>query len=306
MSAPQAPGLSSGHGVLPIRTVILRVSVDLEVLAVLNSVRDRFMDPDVIPPFHALSGILRVASQYKASKFRKLMVRCLETGYVTSFERTGGQSVLGNEIFPEPIPHPNAVLKICIECDVQQCLAFAYWDACFAGMESILSSHPDELLPPSTVKTTVMGNMALMVFQAKRVKSTFSCFAPDCKCSAKVRLPETLEAQRSLAFPLDNPNIRASEFGSLLAEDLVADFCKRCRKLWAQKDEKSRAELWDNLPGYFGLPPWGELVAHGTKESRRLLHIVRHMIDAFQDQGVLFQPMLLPPLLVLLGPQHWI
>lgn len=194
------------------------------------------------------------------------MVRCLESGYVTSIEKTCGQSALGNEIFPEPRPHPNSVLKLCLECDVQQCLAFAYWDACFAGMESILSSHPDALLPPSTVRTAVMGNMALQVFQAARVKRTFASFAPDCKCPTKVCVPQKLEAQRNLSFPFDDPNARASEFGSLLSEEMAADFCKRCRKIWTQKDEESRAELWENLPGYFGLPSWEELVARGAQE----------------------------------------
>jgi hypothetical protein len=35
--------------------------------------------------------------------------------------------------------------------------------------------------------------------------------------------------------------------------------CKPCLESLAAAHEKARAELWDRLPSFFGLPPWEEL-----------------------------------------------
>jgi hypothetical protein len=77
---------------------------------------------------------------------------------------------------PRSFSTPNTVLKLLLECDVETCLQFAYWETCSRGMINVFSDEPDTSLSPAVVKNAAMGAVRLMLAHVDQVKYVFDSF----------------------------------------------------------------------------------------------------------------------------------
>ncbi|KAJ7350461.1 hypothetical protein DFH08DRAFT_695648 [Mycena albidolilacea] len=147
------------------------------------------------------------------------------------------------------------------ENNILSALPFAYYRATSLGLDRLLGgiTRPDGTLaslPPVHLHRCIQGREKLLHAQYRN-ENTYgwlrgwdgtACVGPAGQCA---RIREILSHKY-----LDTVTVRAFQ---KLKDGTLEHFCLGCRSRISELQEAGRKKMWEELPGYFGLPPWEEL-----------------------------------------------
>ena len=142
-----------------------------------------------------------------------------------------------------------------MKCKVSFALPFAYYRACIAGDPASLNTNATETtLPTKTLKAALRGHARL---KADEVRLAKKLALQDCKgwsCSGKT------PSSRAQVFNWILPGT-ASQGGVMEKGDFRGSgYCSQCSQTFRKELSAAKKDTWENLPSYFGLPPWGDTV----------------------------------------------
>ena len=98
-----------------------------------------------------------MTAKYGFSDVREQLVEDLKGAYPTKWEDFEAATVLGENIFGSPRPHPNAVLNLFLEQNIRFALPFAAYRATIGGFSSLISNEPGAVLPRLALATIIHG-----------------------------------------------------------------------------------------------------------------------------------------------------
>jgi len=84
-----------------------------------------------------------MATKYGFTDVREQLIEDLNGAYPTDWDDFEVATVLGEEVFGSPQPHPNAVLNLFLEQKIMFALPFAAYRATLGGFPSLASDEPD-------------------------------------------------------------------------------------------------------------------------------------------------------------------
>jgi len=192
-----------------------------------------------------------MTTKYEFREIRSQILLDLLPAYPTQFSDYKTSSCLGEAVFGPPLPHPNSVLDLFVQCKVSFALPFAYYRACVAGDPALLNTSAGETaLPTDTLKATLRGQTQL---KADEVQLARRLALQDCKgwrCSGKT------PSSRTQVFDWILP--RATTQGGILEKGdfMGSGHCDECSQTFAQGLLGAQKDTWEKLPSYFGLPTW--------------------------------------------------
>ncbi|KAF9652540.1 hypothetical protein BDM02DRAFT_3109080, partial [Thelephora ganbajun] len=223
------------------------------------------------PDFITFSSILRMTTSYKIDNVREQILEDLCDAYPKTFEAYEHSETLGERVFGNPKPHPNAVLKLFETCNLAFALPFAYYRACTAGTLALTSVEPALRLPPRVLAAAVVGQSRLKARELQVVRQLlfdrpakkFSCSGWLCPGSHETnhrRTGQTSPYER-LFNSISSQSSEVDMAVSILETKVLVDnaFCARCLERFNTCLRGAREELWTSLPRVFGLNPWSGL-----------------------------------------------
>lgn len=221
------------------------------------------------PPFREFASLLRLVTKYEINTVRDVLLENFRTIYAPG---QGSRGVpINRDYFGDPQPHPNEVLKLFYECQVEFALPFAFYEACVAGIKSLTSTDPSIRLPPVPLSQAVRGFCTLQEWEWKLARS--------------ILLLDRQSHTSSMCRPLD---LRSTNSGSPLQDVLraicpevgvrtggilhILDFpngenCVDCVRRWNEIKHQAKMELWKSLPETFGMESWTEIYSKGNNRA---------------------------------------
>lgn len=229
----------------------------------------RFPTRHQTPNFATFSSILRMTTFYKIDNVREQILEDLCGAYPKTFDAYERSGTLGEGIFGDPKPHPNAVLKLFETCNVAFALPFAYYRACTAGTSALTSVEPASRLPPRILAAAVVGQSRLKAIELQVVRQLlffdrptkiFSCsgwFCPGTFETNHKRLGQTSPYER-LFNSISSQSSEVDMSVSILETKALTDdaFCAKCLERFNVCLKGAKGEVWAGLPRIFGLNPW--------------------------------------------------
>lgn len=156
---------------------------------------------------------------------REVMIKHLEDEYqlvkFTDFSQRSSLHTSGAT--PAFITHPNQVLSLCIECDIESCLPAAYWDVSRCGIRSAYSDQYP--LSPGVIKTALLGMTSLRELENANIAKVFSIFSSACNCSDSVHGILQLESLRTSLSHADSVILH-----TLKGDKRLSQFCTNCQE----------------------------------------------------------------------------
>jgi len=175
---------------------------------------------------------------------------------------TGKVTPNHHRYFGDPQPHPNEVLKLFHECQVDFALPFAFYEACVAGIKSLTNTDPSIKLPPVILSQTVRGFCRLQEWEWGLARSILF---PDRQSHTSNRC-RPLDLSTDSGSPLQDvsrairPGFGATEGGILHMVDFpIGENCVDCVRRWNNIKQQTKAKLLRSLPEIFGMEPWAEI-----------------------------------------------
>lgn len=212
-----------------------------------------------------------MTTSYRITSVREQILEDLHNAYPKVFNVYEQSGMLGEKVFGDPKPHPNAVLKLFETCNVAFALPFAYYRACTAGTLALTSVEPTLRLPPRVLSAAVVGQSRLKARELQIVRQLlfdrpakmFSCSSWLCPGSHETnhkRSGQTSPYERLF----NSISSQASEVDmavSVLETKVLADsaFCAKCLERFNACLRSAREEIWTSLPRMFGLHQWSNL-----------------------------------------------
>ena len=210
----------------------------------------RFLHRHRTPVFSTFSSLLRMTTKYQFQEIRSQILLDLLPAYPTSLSEYDTSSCLGELVFGTPLPHPNSVLKLFVECKVRFALPFAYYRACIAGDPASLTTTAKEIaLSPDTLKAALRGQAQLKGNEVKLAKKLAlrECRAWTCFPNRVQVFEWILPATATQSGILERGGFSGS------------GHCVQCSQVFAQELSKVREDIWNKLPSCFGLSSWEKL-----------------------------------------------
>lgn len=211
-------------------------------------------------PFPRFAALLRLSRKYEMQGVRKLLIHHVQKHYpieMSVYELVIDEHGTAAEAAFTISPHPNEVLKLFWECEIMHCLPVAFYEATSRGINSLTSSKPNVTLPPEILTPALKALVALNSNHVQHIRMTVPTFRACALCRrANLMGVEHLlaptKADLSL-FPLRESGAKP-EISRILCEGCVEELKESyCNFKYA---------LWEDLPGMFALPQWGELHKH--------------------------------------------
>ena len=222
------------------------------------------------PPFREFSSLLELSTKYQVNTVRDALLTNLRTPY-TPGQDTGNVIPIYHKYFGDPQPHPNEVLKVFHECQVDFALPFAFYEACVAGIKSLTNTDPSIKLPPVPLSQAVRGFCTLQEWEWELARSIL-CMDRRSHRSNRCR-PLDLRSTNS-GSPLQDV-LRAIYPGfGVMGGDILhmvdfpnGDNCADCVRRWNEVKRHAKMELWKSLPEIFGMEPWAEIYSKGNRAT---------------------------------------
>ena len=117
----------------------------------------RFPARNRVPEFAVFAPLLRMTTKYGFPDIYEALVEELRGAYPAQWEDFEKAQVLGEDIFGEPKPHPNAVLNLFLEQRIKWASPFAAYRAGLGTPSSLASDEPDTILPRPTLASIIHG-----------------------------------------------------------------------------------------------------------------------------------------------------
>ena len=200
-----------------------------------------------------------MATKYQFQEIRSQILLDLLPAYPTKLSEYEGSSCLGEAVFGSLPLHPNSVLDLFVTCKVAFALPFAYYRACIAGDPTSPSTSAKQLAllhnTHGTLQRVLRGQSRLKADEVQLArKVTFQDCAAWGQCSGKS------PSSRVLVFNWIHPEV-VTQSGILERVGLPGSgYCSQCSQTFRKELSAAKKDTWENLPSYFGLPPWGDTV----------------------------------------------
>lgn len=222
------------------------------------------------PPFREFASLLRLSTKYQIKTVRDELLTNLRA-MCTPGQNVGDSTPIYREYFGDPQPHPNEVLVLFYESQVEFALPFAFYEACMAGIKSLTSTDPSIGLPPVPLSQAVRG---FSVLQEREWKLARCILLSDCQSHASTKCrPLDLRSADS-GSPLQDvlcavfPGFGMTSGGILGIPDFpIGDHCADCVQRWNGIKQQAKVELWRSLPEIFGMEPWMDIYSMGNKTT---------------------------------------
>ena len=216
----------------------------------------RFPHRHKTPDFTTFSSLLRMTTKYQLQEIRSQILFDLFTAYPTTISEYEGSPCLGEAVFGSPPPHPNLVLDLFVTCKVAFALPFAYYRACIAGDPASLGASTRGLVHPSdTLKTALHGQARLKVDEVQLARRV--AFQD---CTAWGACLRKSPAGRGQIFDWIHPEVMTRSGILERGDSPGPGYCVQCSQAFRKELSKAKKDTWENLPSYFGLPPWDDTV----------------------------------------------
>jgi len=223
----------------------------------------RFPPRRRVPEFTLFASLLRMATKYGFSDLREQLVEDLKGAYPTKWEDFETTSVLGEDVFGLPKPHPNTVLNLFVGQNVRFAIPFAYYRASIGGFSALMSDKPGMVLPRDTLARAIYGmgvTQRMMPTTAYAIGYTMNLIVcPDKACMLNVGISPKQQRTEVLRR-LSDVMFGERQGGLLSAPSLGGITCGKCRESLKSSHSAHRRACWGVLPSAFAVAKsWDEL-----------------------------------------------
>ena len=214
----------------------------------------RFPSWRKVPEFRVFTSLLRMATKYGFSDVREQLLHSLEGAYPTKWEAYRTSSLLGEDVFGLPSPHPNAVLNLFLEQNVRFAIPLAAYRAALGGFSSLISDEPGAMLSRLTLASTIYGMEAIrggvskFAFFAIAGMSTERCRDRNCLLNEDASPTKTSVERLDRIRNIICKEGKGDVFSSL---SLGSIFCASCAKPVERDYGYLCKTFWKDLPLLF-------------------------------------------------------
>ena len=203
-----------------------------------------------------------MTAKYDFSDVREHLLHSIDGAYPTKWEAYQTASVLGEDVFGSPKPHPNAVFNLFLEQNVKSAIPMAAHRAALAGFTSLINDEPGTVLSRLTLASTIYGVEVMRGGVSKLAYSIVcgtglrECGNEGCLMSLDIGTPE--QGMEGLNKIYD---VIVKKEGDLFSPLSLGDtFCASCAKPVEREYNSWCATVWKNLPRIFRVGKgWDEL-----------------------------------------------
>ena len=204
-----------------------------------------------------------MSTKYGFSSLREQLLHSLKGAYPTKWEAYQNASVLGEDIFGSPKPHPNLVLNLFLEQNVRFAMPVAAYRAALGGFSSLISTEPGLALPRLALASIFYG-MDVMRSEVFHGAHSIVCNmnlagCRNRKCIMNEGLGSPGRRMEGLKKAYD-AMVKGDE-GDVLSSLLFGDiFCANCATAAGKGYKRLCAMIWENLPRIFRVgKSWEEI-----------------------------------------------
>ena len=205
-----------------------------------------------------------MTTKYDFPSIRETLIEDIRSAYPTKWEDLETARVLGEDVFGSPKPHPNAVLNLFLEQNVNFASPFAAYRAGLGALPSLASEEPGVMLPRSTLVSLIhnMGELrrvaTVTAHSIVYVWDLGACTEGACIFNAGVSRPEQ---RKEAVNKIYNVLVERIEGDVLNSPSLRSLLCEGCTKRLETIHLNWRKRVfWARLPGLLGWATWEEVV----------------------------------------------
>ena len=200
---------------------------------------------------------------------RARLIETIRDSYPKNFTGLNPASMLGEDAFDGPKPHPNAVLNLFIQQEVTSALPMAYYMAARRGLDSLMDTRlpSSATLSGRTLGSAIRGLVALremelkethqIAFTIKDAANRAACSS--LGCSTEELSDTTIVGAYQRAFDRitgsinDGTRVLQLLSASELRADTESEFCQTCVERMQLAHAQVRRRAWAALPEVFGI-----------------------------------------------------
>jgi len=219
-----------------------------------------------VPDFNTFSSLLRITAKYELPTVRSQLLEVIHDAYPGTFEGLAPSKSLGEGIFSEPTPHPNAVLNLFVQQELTSALPMAYYMAARRGLDSLMDRHLPQsaTLSPDILQSAIRGFITLREMELKETHRLIFGPRPSRQCSSlkcpslKATGPRASEAHQKVTDQITDSSqpgtkvLQVLSFADICGGD-YRGFCESCVGGWEAEHAEVRKKVWIALPDVFGL-----------------------------------------------------
>ena len=200
---------------------------------------------------------------------RARLLEAIRDAYPKNFERLDPSKALGENVFDEPKPHPNAVLNLFVQQKVRSALPMAYYMAARRGSDSLMDARlpTTATLSGQTLRCAIRGLIALREMELRetdriifKTSNRVGCSSTDCPSRySGARLDaEIIGAHQRMFDRITGSAVGGTRILQVLsagefAEDTESKFCQVCVDKMRAAHGEVRRKAWAALPEVFCL-----------------------------------------------------
>jgi len=197
---------------------------------------------------------------------RSRILEVIRDAYPVTFEGLDPSKALGENIFSDSTPHPNAVLNLFAQQKLTSALPMAYYMAVRRGPDSLMNARfpASARLPPGILQVAMKGLIALREMELREthrliLRPKECSHRPSSKCSScRAAGPGMSEAHQKVIDQIADSSrsgtrlLQVLSLGDICGGDYHG-FCESCVKEWEYGHTEVRKKAWAALPRVFGL-----------------------------------------------------
>ena len=196
-----------------------------------------------------------MATKYGYCDVRGYLLHLLKDAYPTKWEVYQIASVLGEDVFGSPKPHPNEVLKLFFDQNVRFALPVAAYRAGLGGFSSLINNDPGLALPRLALTSTLHGMDVIRSEVSRRAQSIVRDMSlkgcGDWRCVANNDV-NALEQRTEGLDDIYDVMVKG-DGGDVLSPLSLGGHvvCADCAKAAENRYYHLRATIWEVLPRSF-------------------------------------------------------
>ncbi|TDL18077.1 hypothetical protein BD410DRAFT_728919 [Rickenella mellea] len=237
--------------------------------------------------FLYLAGIARLSTKYMIHQLRQRAIRYLISINPVTHERykEWAAEAISREKAQEdgepwPYVHSSLIIRLAKDINAEFLLPCAFYRLTLSqpkhNFETYIGTRSRSLLSSQEMfKYVIMDEhmrMSLLAFVRGLSDNRDTFLSKDCESmegdncyEAFDKVLEYAKTTMVLKGPLRGPDGAVRRVIQFLRDKCKPTACSPCTRLFIASAEESRRAIWDQLPGYLGLPGWAELIPEEYK-----------------------------------------
>ena len=204
-----------------------------------------------------------MSTKYGFFDVREQLIHSLKGAYPIKWEAFQAASVLGEDVFGSPKPHPNLVLNLLLEQNVRFAIPIAAYRAALGGFPSLINNEPGTALPRLALASAFYG-MDIIRSEVARCAHSIVCDMSlkgcrdgRCVVNGGVNSPEQrMEGLKKIHGAL----VKEGMYDVLSPPSFSGVVCTDCETAAWKGYHRLCATIWENLPRIFRVgKSWEEI-----------------------------------------------